>query len=101
MSTADHQDEYPQPIKGESYQHYCDRVGKKEWEKVPACSVSERIKARIDASTQKGIEKYGVTLDRQDLSLRDWLDHALAECLDQAKYLQKAIDELDAANGIG
>jgi hypothetical protein len=71
------------------------RVPPKQWEKPPVCSVSERIKARIDASTQKGIDKYGATLDRTDLSLRDWLEHSLEECLDQAKYLQKAIDELD------
>lgn len=97
-SLQDKADEYPSPIKGESYQHFEARVAKTQWEKVPPCSVSERIKQRIDASTQKGIEKYGATLDRTDLTLREWLSHALAECLDQAKYLQKAIDELDAGN---
>jgi hypothetical protein len=97
-SLADKQNDYPQPIKGESYQHFEARVNKHLWEQKPPCSVSERIKARIDASTQKGIGKYGQTLDRTDLTLRDWLDHALQECLDQAKYLQKAIDELDGDN---
>lgn len=42
-----------------------------------------------------GIQKYGVMLDRQDLSLRDWLQHALEETLDKANYLQAAIRSID------
>lgn len=48
--------------------------------------------------SERGISKYGVTLDREDLSLRDWLQHAYEECLDQANYLKKAIMELDKNN---
>ena len=46
-----------------------------------------------------GIAKYGVTLDRTDLTLRDWLQHAYEETLDQANYLKRAIIELDGLNG--
>lgn len=42
-----------------------------------------------------GIQKYGTTLDRKDLSLRDWLQHAYEETLDQANYLKRAIIEID------
>lgn len=42
-----------------------------------------------------GIRKYGVTLERTDLSLRDWLQHAYEETLDQANYLKRAIMEID------
>jgi hypothetical protein len=38
-----------------------------------------------------GIEKYKTTLDREDLSRKDWLQHAYEECLDQANYLKKLI----------
>lgn len=44
-----------------------------------------------------GIAKYGVTLERNDLSLRDWLQHAYEETLDQANYLKRAIMQIDEA----
>lgn len=42
-----------------------------------------------------GIAKYGVMLNRQDLSHRAWLQHALEEALDFANYLQAALQQLD------
>lgn len=42
-----------------------------------------------------GFKKYGTTLERTDLSLKDWLQHAYEECLDQANYLKRAIVELE------
>ncbi len=42
-----------------------------------------------------GIKKYGVTLERTDLSLRDWLQHAYEETLDSANYLKRTIMEID------
>lgn len=49
----------------------------------------------LRARSQVGIQKYGVTLERGDLSLRDWLEHALMETLDNANYLQAAIHAID------
>jgi hypothetical protein len=46
--------------------------------------------------SQLGIAKYGVTLARTDLTLRDWLQHAYEEHLDAANYLKRAIAEIDA-----
>lgn len=46
-----------------------------------------------------GVEKYGVTLERNDLSLKDWLQHAYEECLDQANYLKRAILEIENKQG--
>lgn len=37
-----------------------------------------------------GKEKYGVNLDRQDLGLLDYINHALEEHMDAILYLQKA-----------
>lgn len=48
----------------------------------------------LDRSTV-GIKKYNTTLDRDDLTLRDWLEHAYHECLDQANYLKKSILKLE------
>ena len=45
---------------------------------------------------RKGIAKYGMTVADNPLALRDWLQHALEEVLDQAVYLKRAINEIDA-----
>jgi hypothetical protein len=42
----------------------------------------------IDRATF-GKNKYGKTLDRQDLSLEDWINHCLEEHMDAILYLQK------------
>lgn len=36
-----------------------------------------------------GYLKYGVTLDRDDLSVRDWIQHAQEEHMDAILYLEK------------
>lgn len=40
----------------------------------------------------RGLAKYGVTMERGDLSRREWLIHARDEALDLAVYLQRLID---------
>ncbi len=42
-----------------------------------------------------GLKKYGTTVNRPDLSLRDWLQHTYEEVLDQAMYLKRAISLID------
>lgn len=41
-----------------------------------------------------GKQKYGTDLDRQDLSLEDWLEHSIQEKLDDILYMQKALTVL-------
>lgn len=55
-----------------------------------------RVCAEIAARQQMGINKYGTTVAENRLSLREWLVHAKQEALDQAIYLQRAIEEIDA-----
>ena len=58
-----------------------------------------RICTEIAARQQMGINKYGTTVAKNPLSLREWLVHAKQEALDQAIYLQRAIEEIDAKEG--
>jgi hypothetical protein len=58
-------------------------------------TTEDRIIAEIQARRERGLKKYGIGVERTDLSLRDWLQHAKEEALDQAIYLQRAIEELD------
>lgn len=57
--------------------------------------VVEAVREDLLKRSEVGIKKYNVTLDRNDLSLKDWLQHAYEECLDQANYLKKSILQLE------
>lgn len=57
----------------------------------------ESVKAKLDARATVGLVKYGVTTERGDLSLLDWLRHAQEEALDLPIYLEAAIRKLEAA----
>jgi hypothetical protein len=51
-------------------------------------TVVDAVRADLLRRSQIGIAKYGVTLDRTDLTLRDWLQHAYEETLDQGELSQ-------------
>lgn len=59
-------------------------------------AVVEAVREDLLRRSQVGVAKYGVTLERTDLKLRDWLQHAYEETLDQANYLKRAILEIDS-----
>tara|TARA_R100000234_G_scaffold104849_1_gene74865 strand:+ start:5487 stop:5675 length:189 start_codon:yes stop_codon:yes gene_type:complete len=50
--------------------------------------VCKKIKARSDV----GKEKYGVTMEEENLTRLEWLIHAQEEAMDLAVYLQKLIE---------
>lgn len=39
--------------------------------------------------SQVGIKKYGTTMERDDLSTEQWIDHAIEEAMDLVLYLTK------------
>lgn len=43
---------------------------------------------------QKGIETYGTTVDRKDLTTFEWLRHLREELMDACLYLKKLEDEI-------
>lgn len=47
--------------------------------------VIDKFKQRSEA----GIKKYGLTLERNDLSFQDWITHAQEEAMDFILYLEK------------
>ena len=57
--------------------------------------IVENVRKDLLERSQTGIKKYGITLEREDLTLRDWLQHAYEETLDNANYLKRAILEID------
>jgi hypothetical protein len=52
-------------------------------------SVVYSIVSQFIGRAKVGKEKYGVTLDREDLSILDWIQHAQEEHMDAILYLEK------------
>ncbi len=59
-----------------------------------ATGTEAEVCADIAARQQIGIAKYKTTVQDNPLSLREWLQHAYEETLDQAIYLKRAISEV-------
>ena len=57
------------------------------------CIVYE-VRTDLLRRSQFGLKKYGVGLDRTDLSPRQWAQHAYEEALDFACYLKRLMKEL-------
>ena len=67
-----------------------------------SCCGSSGVEAGVCEDIAKrqrvGLNKYGVSVADNPLDLRQWLNHAYEECLDQAVYLKRAMAELDRHN---
>tara|TARA_B110000977_G_scaffold113802_1_gene147251 strand:+ start:10176 stop:10358 length:183 start_codon:yes stop_codon:yes gene_type:complete len=48
---------------------------------------------KITQRAELGKEKYGITMEREDLTELQWLVHAQEEAMDLAIYLEKLIQE--------
>jgi methylaspartate ammonia-lyase len=56
-----------------------------------------KVLAKYSERSQLGIQKYGRTLDRDDLSLTDWLNHLQEELMDATLYIEKLKADLKQA----
>ena len=54
----------------------------------------QQVKEKFEQRSQTGINKYGTTLERDDLTTLDWLTHLEEELMDGLLYLQVLKDKL-------
>ena len=52
-------------------------------------SILEEVIYKMRERSEVGIKKYKTTLDREDLSHFDWLNHLQEELMDAILYIQK------------
>ena len=52
-------------------------------------SIVDSIVQKFLERSALGQQKYGVTLDRDDLNVKDWIQHAQEELMDAILYLEK------------
>jgi hypothetical protein len=56
--------------------------------------IEQQVIAKIQARAETGQRKYGVTMERKDLTFRQWVTHLQEELLDAAIYAEKLLDEI-------
>lgn len=57
--------------------------------------VVDAVRKKLRDRAQVGWIKYNCTMERTDLTRREWLIHAQEEAMDLAVYLEKLIQEED------
>lgn len=57
-------------------------------------SVVQSINKKFVARAEVGYAKYGNTMDRDDLTTDEWINHAMEEMMDMLLYMEKLRIEL-------
>lgn len=57
-------------------------------------NIIARVVTKISQRSEVGIKKYKTTLDRNDLTLRQWLQHLQEELMDGMNYSEKLLSIL-------
>jgi hypothetical protein len=73
----------------ESYRDYLIYMEKQQEDTPKLDSIVTSVIDQFTSRAKMGKKKYGVDLDRTDLSLMDWLEHAKQEHMDAILYLEK------------
>lgn len=55
--------------------------------------IVERVREAFKKRSERGLEKYGTTLERNDLTHLEWLQHLQEELMDATLYIEKLKDE--------
>jgi len=68
---------------------------------MPKDAIVASVVASFQQRSELGIKKYGVTLDRTDLTMADWLQHTQEELMDAVLYLEKLKKTLSLSQNEG
>lgn len=60
--------------------------------------IVESIINQFKDRSSLGIKKYGVTLDREDLTTLDWIEHLKQELMDAILYIERTKKDLTNKN---
>lgn len=56
--------------------------------------IEEKVISKIRDRAEIGEKKYGVTMERKDLNLYEWLNHLQEELMDASVYIEKVLEEI-------
>jgi hypothetical protein len=69
-------------------------VNKINYEGFQPDSVVRRVNEKFVSRAEVGYNKYNATMDRDDLTTEEWIDHAMEEMMDMLLYMEKLKEEL-------
>jgi len=55
----------------------------------------DQLISEFQSREERGLRKYGTSMDRTDLSFDEWIQHALEESMDLCLYLNKIKQQLN------
>ena len=55
------------------------------------CAVEDEVCKKIKTRSEVGKKKYGVTMEKEILSMREWLVHLQEELMDASVYVEKLL----------
>jgi hypothetical protein len=58
-------------------------------------AIEDEVCNKIKARSEVGKEKYGVTMEEEILSMRQWLVHLQEELMDAAVYVEKLLGMIE------
>ena len=58
--------------------------------------IEDKVSEKIQLRAELGLNKYGVTMERTDLTTLEWLKHAQEEAMDSAVYLERIIQDYES-----
>lgn len=61
--------------------------------------IEDEVCQDIQRRADLGLQKYGKTMERDDLTDYDWLKHAYQEALDLAVYLRRIMSDMEDDHG--
>jgi hypothetical protein len=67
----------------------------KQYGGIEMSKIEEEVCKKIMLRADIGEIKYGITMDKENLTRKEWLIHAQEEAMDLAIYLQKLIEMED------
>jgi hypothetical protein len=62
----------------------------------PMSKIEEQVSIKLLSRAAAGLAKYGTTMERDDLTNAEWLQHLQEELLDAAVYIEKLLTLIDA-----
>ena len=57
-------------------------------------AIEELVGMKIMMRSAKGESKYGVTMEREDLNMLEWLTHLQEELMDASVYVERLLEEV-------
>ncbi len=76
------------------YRNYLIEMEQQQEDTFQLDSVVTSIIGQFIEPSKKGKAKYGVDLDRKDLTILEWIEHAKQEHMDAILYLEKIKQEI-------